>query len=216
MKVYRLGGEYLDENTYIVVEGESALVIDPGASAERVLAACDTLAVKPLAVLLTHGHVDHIFGAPALQAVGIPVYLHQEELEVIEGRANLALVFHLSLAPFCPDRLISSEDPFKVGPFSVTPIFTPGHTKGGVCYWIDGVLFSGDTLFKGSYGRVDLPTGDEQDLLCSIANELFALHAKTPVYTGHGDGYPSSDLTLATVNTTIGEEYYTNPILHLL
>ena len=96
---------------------------------------------------------------------------------------------------------------------------TPGHTAGGVSYLIDGALFSGDTLFAGSYGRTDFPTGDEQDLLCSIANTLFELPKETPVYAGHGVLSPQDMMGLpvvASVDTTIGDEYYTNPILHLL
>jgi len=216
MKVYRLAGEYLDENTYLLVEGEGALILDPGAAADRILRACESLKVTPLAVLLTHGHVDHIYGAPGLQEKGLPVYAHAEEFSVISGKANLAIAFHLAFTSFLPDHAVTDGQTLEIGPFHISVIYTPGHTSGGVCYLINGALFTGDTLFKGSYGRTDLPTGDEQDLLCSIANELFSLPHDTPVYAGHGDEGKGSDLALATPDTTIEEEYYTNPILHLL
>lgn len=217
MTVYSIKSGLLGENTYLVLKEGKALVIDPGVSAEIILSECRKLSVDPIAVLLTHGHVDHIFGAPGLQKAGIKVYAHSREIEVVQGRANLALALGISLSPFTPDVAIE-EGALALSPFSVEVIFTPGHTQGGVCYLIDGALFSGDTLFAGSYGRTDFPTGDEQDLLCSIANELFSLPLDTPVYAGHSAGEPTvfERAELAFPDTKVANEYSTNPILNLL
>ena len=219
MKIYVMKGEYLDERTYLLVKGEDALVIDPGASAERILKACESLSVKPFAVLLTHGHCDHIFGAAALQRDGVMILAHEAEIPVISGRANLALAFSMTLEAFTPDHTFSHEEEgLRIGPFYLKVYHTPGHTQGSVCYLTEGALFTGDTLFKSSYGRTDFPTGDEQDMLCSIANVLFELPKNTAVYAGHGDILSENDggIRLAVPDTTIGEEYSTNPILDLL
>ena len=220
MKVYAITGESpLYETTYLLVKQDKVLIIDPGVPSERVLAACDSLKASPIAVLLTHGHVDHILGAEGLQDAGVKVYAHKTEFEVIGGRANLALAMGISLSRLTPDVALSDDDVPDLAPFDVRVIFTPGHTQGSVSYLIDGCLFSGDTLFAGSYGRTDFPTGDEQDLICSICNVLFELPAETPVYSGHNGavfGESSGGLILAKAETTIGQEYSSNQILNLL
>ena len=220
MKVYVITGEPpLCERTYVVVKESRALVVDPGVPAEKVTEACAAIGALPIAVLLTHGHADHILGARGLQKAGIPVYAHEEEFDLISSRKNLALALGLTLDPMTPDVALHDEDLPDLAPFSVRVLHTPGHTAGGVSYLIDGALFSGDTLFAGSYGRTDFPTGDEQDLVCSIANTLFELPHETPVYAGHGvECFPPVGATcaLATADTTIGQEYSTNPILDLL
>ena len=219
MKVYSIvGASPLCERTYIAAEDGRALVIDPGVSADRILAACMKLSVEPIAVLLTHGHADHILGARDLQKAGIKVYAAEAEYDLIASRKNLALALGLTLEPLVPDVALHDEDKPDLAPFEVKVIATPGHTIGGVCYLVNDVLFSGDTLFAGSYGRTDFPTGDEMDLLCSITNTLFELPKDTPVYAGHGVDRTEDSMepVLAEADTTIGKEYYTNPILHLL
>lgn len=214
MTVYALQGDYLSELTYIVCEEGKALIVDPGAPAEKVLAECKRLSVTPVAVLLTHGHADHALGAAGLQKHGLKVYAHREEAAVIKSKANLSIALGFGMEAFTPDVLVEDDDVLAVSPFTVKVIYTPGHTQGGVCYLSDGKLFTGDTLFPGSYGRTDFPTGDEQDLLCSIANVLFELPPETEVYSGHG--YAPSSAAVCRPQTTIGEEYSTNPILNLL
>ena len=214
MTVFALQGEYLSELTYIVADEDKALIVDPGANAERVLAECKRLSLAPIAVLLTHGHADHVLGAAELQRQGLKVYAHREEFSVIGSKANLCIALGFSLDAFTPDIAVEDDDVIELLPFTVKVIHTPGHTQGGVCYLLDGKLFTGDTLFPGSYGRTDFPTGDEQDLLCSIANVLFELPPETEVYAGHGDASRSAEV--CPPQTTIGDEYSTNPILYLL
>lgn len=216
MKIFALQGGSLCENTYFVVKDGKALIIDPGIPSEIVLEECKRLSAQPIAVLLTHGHFDHVKGAAGLQRTGLKIYAHKEEFSVIAGRANLALALRESLDPFVPDVAVEDDDLLDLTPFEVKVLFTPGHTQGGVCYLIEDCLFSGDTIFPGSYGRTDFPTGDSQDLLCSIADVLFDLPPETKVYCGHGDGSLTEKATLVSPDTTIGAERATNPILDLL
>lgn len=214
MIVYSMQGEYLSECTYLIVEGNKAIVIDPGATAQRISAECEKLGVTILAVLLTHGHADHAIGAPGLQEMGYKIYAHKEEFSLIAGRASLSLALGLPHLSYIPDVAVEDGTVLELAPFTIRVIHTPGHTQGGVSYLIGDELFTGDTLFPGSYGRTDFPTGDEQDLVNSICNELFELPKETRVYSGHGDA--TREATLAMPQTTIGEEYSTNPILYLL
>ena len=214
MTVYSMQGEFLSEITYLVVQNGKALVIDPGASGERILAECDSLGVVPVAALLTHGHADHVLGASYLQKHGIKVYAHGEEAALISSKANLAVALGFALDPFVPDVFVKDDDVLSFEWVTVKVIYTPGHTIGGVCYLIENALFTGDTLFPGSYGRTDFPTGDEQDLLCSIANVLFELPMATKVYSGHG--FASNNAKPCDPQTTIRDECSTNPILNLL
>ena len=219
MRIFSICSRLLGENTFLVEKEGNVLIVDPGVSGESIFAACAELRAKPIAVLLTHGHYDHICGAPALSAAGLKIYAGEEELDVVNGRANLALVFGKSLPTIPLERGLADGENLSLPPFSVQVIHTPGHTKGSVCYLIDGALFSGDTLFEGSYGRADLPTGDSADLLCSVANTLFELPQDTPVYAWHSaspDPASVERMALASPDTTIGKEYSTNPILDLL
>ena len=217
MKVYKLQGEFLGENTYLLVKEDACLVIDPGASAERINAACRTLGASIVGVLLTHAHVDHIIGAADLSSEGYPLYLHETDVEILNSRANLALALGLSLKRTEEFLAVKDGQILTVEPFSVQVIHTPGHTAGSVCYLIENMLFSGDTLFYHSYGRTDFPTGDEQDLVCSICNELFELPLDTLVYSGHSFFEKGETAVMpATPDTTIGEERANNPILELI
>ena len=215
MKVYKIPGEYLGENTYFAVIGKDCLIIDPGADSARIFDFCKRRGLTIRALLLTHAHIDHMYGLPAFEKAGYPIYLHAEDERIINSRANLALAFGLSFERIDRYQTFDGEEcELSLAPFRLQAIHTPGHTAGSVCYYSDGVLFSGDTLFAGSYGRTDLPTGDEQDLLCSIANELFELPSETLVYAGHSDGISESEECAP--DTTIGVERETNPIFDLL
>ena len=220
MKTYKLFGEYLGENTFLLEKEGKILVIDPGASSERIFSAANALGGEIVAAILTHGHADHALGAAGLRKAGVPIWISEKEKDLLNGRANLALALGFSFEKVSDVCLWSGENPLVLSPFSIEVIETPGHTAGGVCYLIEGNLYSGDTLFCMSYGNVNFPTGDEQDLLCSIANELFELPNETPVYCGHSNGFPEKEIAPgvfeAAPDTKIGTEKVCNPILDLL
>jgi len=216
MKIYRMIGEFLGESTYIVGNGSKCLIIDPGVCAERIISFCKEKKCEIAAILLTHAHIDHIYGAAELAKRGYVVYVHKTDASILNGRANLALALGVTMEKIEPYIAFEGDRvSLDIPGFSVEAIFTPGHTAGSVCYYIEGNLFSGDTLFSASYGRTDLPTGDEQDLLCSVCNELFELPDDTKVFAGHSDVAHTS-AEECTFDTTIGKERKVNPILELL
>ena len=179
-------------NCYLLKEEESGhgLLIDPGAEPERILTAVLAEKTSIDGILLTHGHFDHIGGVKRLkEEFQAPVYLGKRETVIVSNphynlSANMAEPFTVGY-----DFLVSDGQVLRFSDMSgleIKVIATPGHTIGGVCYYLDGILFSGDTLFSSSYGRVDLPTGDEIQILNSIKNKLLCLPEDTQVFPGHG------------------------------
>lgn len=179
----------LQVNAYIL-EGEGgAVVIDPGDEYERIVRA---LGEKPCThVLLTHAHIDHIGAVAKLQRRGAQVVLHEADLPLVTGDGNLARAFGIALEPFTPNVLLRGGETLSLPCGQVLVLHTPGHTAGSVCYLAENALFTGDTLFYGSVGRTDFPSGDALALLHSIRNTLFALPGNYTVYAGHG---PSTTL----------------------
>lgn len=191
---------YLAENT----RTKEALIIDPGDSAGKIAQIIKNEEVTPVAVLLTHGHFDHAMAAEELaQEFQIPVYAHEKEQETLETpRINLSGMIGQSLA-FHADRYVRDGEELDLAGFRIQVLHTPGHTLGGVCYYLESekTLFSGDTLFCQSVGRTDFPTGSASTLIRSIKEKLMPLPDDTTVYTGHED------------MTTIGMERKYNPFI---
>ncbi len=198
----------VQENCFVVrVPGsDHAVLIDPGDEAERLLGAVDTLGITTVeAILITHTHFDHIGAvAPVARATGAPVYCPQLETKVL---ANI--MDYVPWAGFGPfesyeaDRTVAGGETLELAGLTLEVLFTPGHSPGHVSYAIreDNALFSGDVLFQGSVGRVDLPGGDWETLLGSIESLTNTFQPETTVYPGHGP------------LTTLGHERATNPFL---
>jgi glyoxylase-like metal-dependent hydrolase (beta-lactamase superfamily II) len=186
-----------------------AVLIDPGDEVDDLLAFVAREQLEVEAILLTHAHVDHVSGVGhAKRVLGVPVYLHRDDLFLYEQAAAHGQVFGLDVEQPPPvDVFYEGKGPIMVGDYDVWVHHTPGHCPGGVCLQAGrrgdrGLdLFVGDTLFAGSIGRTDLPGGDYDTLLRSITQVLFSFGDEARVYPGHG---PS---------TTIGEERRTNPFL---
>jgi hydroxyacylglutathione hydrolase len=179
-------------------------VIDPGDDPERILARLRELDVRPVAIVNTHGHFDHILAVDAVRrATGAPFWIHEAERRtLLEGPARAKALFGLDLPPSpVPDRWLADGDRLAAGGFRLTVRHTPGHSPGGVCLLGDGLVFVGDTLFAGGIGRTDLPGADGEVLLDSIVRVLLPLPDDTVCWPGHGP------------ETTIGREKRTNPFL---
>ncbi len=186
-----------------VCSGNEAIIIDPGGNPEMVRDYVERSSVKPVLIVLTHGHSDHMVSAVELAAeYGIEVAMHGDDLETLEMSVADAPMWGLGRPEKVTiARSLSAGDTIEFGGESGKVLHTPGHTKGGICLLFDGVVFVGDTLFARSIGRTDFFGGDMETILASIRRELFTLPDDTTVYTGHGP------------ETTIGEEKRENPFL---
>ena len=180
------------------------LIVDPGDYAEKVFQKVALMQGKPVGILLTHGHFDHIGAADALRKrYEIPVYAEEHEKELLASPAlNLSGGWADSLT-LTADHLLKDGDMLNIAGFSIQMFHTPGHTKGSCCYYIEdeGVLFSGDTLFCGSVGRTDFPGGSSAEIVRSLHKLVDALPEDTEVFPGHD------------TSTTIGYEKRYNPFV---
>ncbi len=195
----------LEVNCYILgcEDTKEAAIIDPGDNADEIIKAVEKAGIKPVYIINTHAHFDHIGGVKTVQDhFKIDFLLHEEDLFLVDNASAQARAFGLDPIPK-PDvnKFVNNGDKISLGNKVIDVIHTPGHSPGCVCYLIDNNVFVGDTLFAGSIGRSDLPGGSHETLINSIKEKLFPLGDSTIVYPGHG---PS---------TTIEEEKKHNPFL---
>ncbi len=193
-------GGYVDDGQL-----KEAVIIDPAADAACIEAMIARYKLKPVAVLLTHGHFDHLSAADAVRKrYVIKVYAGNEERLVMNSSSyNLSLPFTGEGMTFEADEYFKPGEELDFAGFRIETIPVPGHTIGSVCYYFEEqkVLFSGDTLFAGSVGRSDFPTGNAGQLIRAIKSGLMSLPDDVKVYPGHGE------------STTIGCERVNNPFI---
>ena len=205
MKVVTIPNGAFVENCYLVIDetARQCAIVDPGEEAGLILRQVEQAAVVPVAIWLTHAHLDHVLGVTRVRAdTGAPVFLHPADRALYDRVPDQATAFGLRADPLePPDRVFAHGEALRVGELSFTVRHTPGHSPGSVSVVGEGLVFDGDVLFQGSIGRTDLPGGDLETLLASIERELLVLPDSTIVYSGHGPA------------TTIGAERRTNPFL---
>ncbi len=190
-------------NSYIIINGEKALIIDPGSDVRFIIEHIRSNNLRPEAILATHGHIDHVQGVNILKSeFEIPFYMNSLDNPLLEGLSMQAQMFGVKN----PGKItvdhnlpLSGEKEF-IG-LKLKFFHTPGHSKGSVSIKINDVLFAGDVLFQYSIGRTDLPGGNMKELLGSIRKHLFTMPDSTKVFPGHGP------------TTTIGQEKRNNPFL---
>lgn len=179
-------------NCYIVKNEESneGFIIDPGGSALKISRIIEQMQMTPKAILLTHGHFDHIGAVDELRdRYGIKVYVSEEESKFMQNYNNNLSVFFGEGMIVKPDISIRDGEELEIAGIKMKFILTPGHTPGSGCFYVEdeGVLFSGDTLFCMSRGRTDFPGGSEREILDSIRNKLLTLPGDTVVLAGHNE-----------------------------
>ena len=177
-------------NAYVISNENTkkAVVLDPGDEAERILAHLKSKGLELEAILLTHGHFDHIMGVNGiLENKRVPVYAYEAEQELLEDATLNCSVMVAGRYTVKDAVLLKDNTTFEVAGYPVKLIATPGHTKGSCCFYFkdNDVLFSGDTLFMESVGRTDLPTGNSSKIIESVQS-LMVLPDETVVYPGHG------------------------------
>jgi hydroxyacylglutathione hydrolase len=199
---YELGP--IGTNCYVVRvhdRAHEAVVVDPGADAPRILEELAALESTCAAILITHGHWDHLGGVAELaQATGAPVYMADDERLLLED-VNSFTPPGVELQPYSPDVALKGDEVLELAGMSFETLRVPGHSPAHLAYHAEGAVFSGDLLFAGSVGRTDLPGADWDTLVDSIRTLADRYPRDTIVYSGHGP------------ETTIGAELDRNPFL---
>ncbi len=195
MELYHLYTSPLDTNTYVVINGARAFVVDAGGEAAKIAEIIAAHGATLEAILLTHAHFDHIGGVAELlrsTALDDPkraptVFLHKADADKVNSYKNLAFSMGASVEKFTPDVLLCGGETLNIAGLRIEVIHTPGHSAGGVCYKVEDKIFVGDTLFFMSYGRTDFYDGDFNTLKNSVVNKLFRLKGNYTLLTGHGE-----------------------------
>ncbi len=212
MLVSRVVAQAFDTNCFVVApgEGEECVVVDPGVGVEAGLdAVLREHRLRPVAVLLTHGHIDHTFSVvPVCGAKDVPAYIAPDDRgqltdpwSAVGIPSGTAMFGRLTWTEPADVRALADGDSLTLAGLDLAVSATPGHTPGSVVFHGDGRLFSGDLLFRGSIGRTDFPGGSHQALMTSLARVVLPLPDETLVHCGHYD------------DTTVGLERATNPFL---
>ncbi|MBD5632507.1 MAG: MBL fold metallo-hydrolase [Clostridia bacterium] len=199
MKVYKISPVNYESNSYILTnDGKTAVIID--CARPELYDICLSKNLKPVAVLLTHGHFDHVGGCKKFADNGVPIACGEGEKDFIFSEANLSIFGGVDIPYFEISRTYSDGEEFETGGIKFKAISTPGHTEGGVCYIAEDCIFTGDTLFFETVGRTDFPTGNSVKLAESL-KKLAALDGDYKIYCGHF------------VETTLNHERLNNPFI---
>lgn len=190
MKVEKFVTGIISTNCYLVINEDTkqAVVIDPAACPSYLMSHIKSEGLKIEAILLTHGHFDHIMGIDGfLSEFDVPVYVHEEDADAMEDPVLNQSSTYTSGYTFGKARYLRDRETLELAGYTFQVIHTPGHTKGGCCYYVasENVLFSGDTLFQNSVGRTDFVNSSTSDLVHSVREKLFLLPDDTMVYPGH-------------------------------
>lgn len=209
MPIYRYPLGPLNNNSYLILDDATrdAAVVDPSFDSDQLLEFIQNVGCTVRYILNTHAHFDHIFGNTLFHKwSGAPIALHTADLELLRSLPEQCKWFGVPpVSSPEPSLFLEDQQCISIGDTQIKVLFTPGHSRGHVSFLIEqeGVVISGDSLFRGSIGRTDLPGGSSQTLLQSIRSSLLTLPDSYKVFAGHGEA------------TTIGEERDNNPFLRM-
>lgn len=188
MKIERLVLGSIGTNTYFVTNEvtKECIVVDPAEDIQSISDYINNEDIKPTAVLLTHGHFDHIGGVSYIKSLGAKVYMSNKDIWHIANPEQMARILGVKIEPFSVDFEVKEPDLLEIASFKIKVLDTPGHTKGGLCYILDEYIFTGDTIFRESYGRTDFEDSDFTSLKSSIL-KILNLEGEYTLLPGHGD-----------------------------
>jgi glyoxylase-like metal-dependent hydrolase (beta-lactamase superfamily II) len=194
------------ENAYLLYDRASreAYIVDPGGEEDAILAAIASEGLRPIAILNTHAHPDHVAVAASLRRrLSIPFRLHPADAFLLDGLGEFCAALGIPPIEAPPiDEPLRAGEEIALGSHTIRVIETPGHSPGSVSFLVGDLLFSGDAVFQGSIGRTDLPGGSLPRLLRSIREQILTLPEETRILSGHGEP------------TTVGAERVANPFLN--
>ena len=213
LKILNVDSGFVEKTNCYIVQDENSketMVVDPGGEVNKIIELLDVLGAKLKYIYLTHCHGDHIAGVKELKdRKGGKILIHRDDAVGLNN-TEINLREYIGLTPefLEADARLDDEDSIHIGKIEFKVIHTPGHTAGGSCLYSEkeGLLFSGDTLFKGTWGRTDLPTSDFSKIMQSISNKLLVLPDDTIVYPGHGASTRIRDEEPIYYNLMPGEE----------
>lgn len=205
LEIKAIADPLFGENCYLVRrhDTESVVIIDPGLQVDDVVRQVERDRLRVVHILLSHGHIDHVAGVPALQArTGAPVAMHPDDRAILDWDRFAQMPFlPAGFHPFELQTELQDSSTVAFEDVELRVLHTPGHSQGSVCFLFGLDCFAGDTLFQRSIGRTDLPGGDSQKIVISIRSKLYSLPPRTVVHPGHGPA------------TTIEEERMLNPFV---
>jgi len=196
----------IETNTYVIERdngGDGCLIIDPSTGCDELMAYLRERRLCVCAILFTHGHYDHIMGAPEITKVygDVQIFIHDGDRERLSSPARNGSAFFGMQFTLTGNIYPLVDGVMKIGEFEVNVLHVPGHTQGGCAFLFDDVCFCGDTIFAGSVGRTDFPGGNHEQLIASIREKILTLPPQTVLCTGHGG------------RTTVDREMKRNPYL---
>ena len=204
LRYKRIVSDLLEENIYILSdENKDSIIIDPGLGFHHIKDYIEENNLKPIAILATHAHIDHIASAEECQRkYSIPIYMCKEDSLLIENYEKLAGFWKVEARkPKITNWIDKNETEIKINNFEFRCFFNPGHSPGCMSFEIDNTIFCGDLIFKGSIGRTDLPASSPLDMEKSLESFVNSFDIDSILCTGHGD------------ETSLGQELKTNPFL---
>ena len=206
-QLFELPKGMLDSNSYIIASKGQAALIDAGVGAEHVARVLDVENLKLKYIILTHCHSDHICSTDVIRDANpnSKLLVHDADADAISDTIqNLSYFLGQTIEVKKPDERLFGGEKIQLGDINIEIIHTPGHSDGGICIYTSGHIFTGDTLFKGAWGRTDFPDGNEALLLESINGILENFEGCTIIHAGHGDA------------TSVSDEKNSNPYKHFL
>lgn len=213
MIIRTVKGKHLGQTSYILKDEKDAIIFDCGFDFAVVENYIKENSLNVLGIFLTHGHFDHAMSGAELLSKGYKIYASEHSDRLTLDGNDMAKYLGIDFTNFSVPNKLKDNDVVKLGNFEIKSLYTPGHTVDGMCYIINGIMFSGDTLLSGAYGRVDLPTANPEQMKSSL-KRLLSLDKKMIVCSGHE--HVSKGVNMFAPKRTLGDYACSQDIVYFL